>query len=153
MPITSPARTWIAASVALMVGTATHAATPQADQRVIVDSVRTMFAALSHDDAAQFHRVVCPGFYAFDVGKRFSGDELIALVKKFQGAGYVFEWNVTQPDVHTGKDMAWIAYVNRGSVTNASGKKDMTWLESATFARSGNGWCMAFLHSTPVPEK
>jgi hypothetical protein len=130
---------------------ATSAATPDADQHAVVDTVRTMFVALSHDDLAQFHRVACPGFYAFDTGKRFAGDELPALVRKFHDSGYVFVWNVTGPDVHVDKNMAWISYVNRGSFTHASVKKDATWLESASLNRTKDGWCIAFLHSTQVP--
>jgi hypothetical protein len=146
------ARILMASCVAVFASSASRAATPDTDQHAIVDAVSTMFVALTHDDLAQFHRVTCPGFYAYDTGKRFTGDELAALVKKLHGSGYVFVWNVTEPEVHVGKDMAWITYVNRGSFTHAAVKKDATWLESATFERSKDGWCIAFLHSTQVPE-
>lgn len=151
MPVTTSRRMSMAACAALLASTASQAATPEADQQAIVSTVRTMFVALGHDDLAQFHRVVCPGFYAFDTGKPFAGDELPALVKKFHDSGYVFVWNVTEPQVHAGKDMAWITYVNRGSFTHAALKKDATWLESATLNRTQDGWCIAFLHSTQVP--
>jgi hypothetical protein len=38
---------------------------------------------------------------------------------------------VTEPDVHISGNTAWIAYVNKGSITDRSGTIDQKWLESA----------------------
>jgi ketosteroid isomerase-like protein len=123
----------------------------QADDRHdVVDALRAMFAAAGRDDLAGFHRATCQDFYAFDDGKRFSGDALMALIGKYHASGYVFVWNVTEPEVHVSGDVAWVTYVDRGSITNAGGKKDAVWLESAVVDRLGKGWCVAFLHSTVV---
>jgi ketosteroid isomerase-like protein len=73
------------------------------------------------------------------------------LIKKLQAAGDRYEWNVTDPDVHVSGDNAWIAYVNRGSVTNASGKHDYLWLESAVLQKQSGVWKIVFMQSTRVP--
>jgi hypothetical protein len=48
-----------------------------------------------------------------------------------------YEWNVTEPDVHISGDTAWIAYVNKGSITDASGTAKQNWLESAFPRKTG----------------
>ena len=49
-------------------------------------------------------------------------------------------------------DTAWIAYVNQGSITDASGTVSQKWLESAFLQKKAGIWRIAFLHSTRVPE-
>ncbi len=51
--------------------------------------------------------------------------------------------NVTEPDVHISGNIAWIAYVKKGSITDASGTTNQKWLESA--------FKVIFMHSTRVP--
>jgi hypothetical protein len=43
----------------------------------------------------------------------------------------IYEWNVTEPDVHINGDTAWIAYVNKGRISDGSGTISQQWLESA----------------------
>ena len=74
-------------------------------------------------------------FYSYDGGARFTGDELMALIKTAHASGKVFVWNVTKPEVRMHGDVAWITYVNEGSVKDASGTRNVTWLESAFLGR------------------
>src|SRR5271163_3032823 len=90
------------------------------DQAHVVDSVKTIFAAAMTDDLAKFDSVIAPGFYMYDGGARFNGDSIMALIKTDHEAGKRYAWNVTEPDVHIKGKTAWIAYVNQGSVTDAS---------------------------------
>ena len=122
-----------------------------AEQLQVVNTVKTIFAAAEADDLAKFHSVTVPGFYIFDNGKRFDGDEIMELIKKLQAAGTRYEWNVTDPDVHVNGNNAWIAYVNRGSITNATGKQDQQWLESAVLQQQSGVWKILFMQSTRVP--
>lgn len=126
-------------------------ATNVTDESRVTDALVTMFAAATTDDLAKFHSVATLDFYAFDNGKRFVGDELMQLIKTAHASGAVYEWHVTEPQVHVSGNTAWIAYVNRGSVQNAAGKKDMTWLESAFLRKENGSWHIAFLHSTRAP--
>jgi ketosteroid isomerase-like protein len=124
-----------------------------ANQSQIVDTVSAMFTALRTDDVAKFNSVIAPGFYIFDAGTRFNGETLIALIKSVHAAGKRYEWNVTEPDVHISGDTAWIAYVNKGSVTDASGITNQKWLESAVLQKQGGSWKIVFMHSTRVPTQ
>jgi hypothetical protein len=111
-----------------------------------------MYAALSVDDGARLAETVfAPGFYAFDGGRRFSGPELAALIAAAHKAGKAYVWTVQEPDVRFACDHAWIAYVNRGSVTDASGATPVTWLESAVLRHDGTRWRIEFFHSTRAP--
>ena len=123
------------------------------EQEKTIEAVRQMFIALANDDIAQFRAVTAPDFYAFDVGKRFTGDELMQLVKEAHAAGTIFVWEVTEPQAHVDRQMAWMTWVNRGSIENAAGKKTLTWLESAVLHKSDGAWRIHFLHSTrATPE-
>jgi hypothetical protein len=63
--------------------------------------VSTLFTAARTDDVAKFNSVTASGFYIFDGGVRFNGEALMALVKAQHAAGKRYEWNVTEPDVHS----------------------------------------------------
>jgi hypothetical protein len=121
------------------------------DTTQIVDTVKALFAAASTDDLAKFDSLVTPGFYMYDAGARFNGDAIMALIKADHATGRHYEWNVVQPDVHVSGDSAWIAYVNEGSVTDASGTQHLKWLESAFLKKEAGMWKIVFFHSTRVP--
>ena len=121
------------------------------DQKQVVDTVSTIFTAARADDVAKFDSVIAPGFYIFDVGARFNGDTIMALIKAQHAAGKRYEWNVTEPDVHIHGNTAWIAYVNKGSISDASGTVNQNWLESAFLEKQAGVWKIVFMHSTRVP--
>ena len=121
------------------------------DQAQIVDTVRTIFIAARADDVAKFDSVIAPNFYIFDGGKRFNGDSVMNLIKALHAEGKRYEWNVTEPDVHISGDTAWVAYVNKGRITDASGTVNQNWLESAFLQKQAGTWKIVFMHSTRVP--
>jgi len=123
----------------------------KADQTQIVDTVKTVFAAALTDDITLLNTVIVPDFYIYDGGTRFSGDGIMALIKAQHAAGKRFEWNVTEPDVHISGNTAWIAYVNSGSISDASGTTNQKWLESAFLEKQAGVWKIVFMHSTRVP--
>ena len=112
-----------------------------------------MYAALTADDLDKFRAVTASDFYAFDLGKRFSGDALMDLIKKAHAAGKVYVWTVNEAEVHISGDIAWITYINHGSVKDASGTKDVTWLESAVLQKEKGTWRIHFFHSTRAPSQ
>lgn len=130
---------------------ATCADTPVSDEDQVVEALRTLYAAATNDDLALFHSVAAPEFYAYDVGKRFDGDALMELIKSLHAAGNIYVWQVTEPEIRVHGDTALITYVNRGSVQDASGRKEVTWLESAFLRKGAGRWRIHFLHSTRVP--
>jgi hypothetical protein len=123
------------------------------DEAKVIEVIRSMYVAATNDDLVKFHGVVSPDFYAFDLGKRFTGDELMELIGKAHAAGKIYVWQVTEPEVHIDGATAWITYINRGSVQDATGTKNLSWLESAVLRKDKENWRIRFFHSTRVPSE
>jgi hypothetical protein len=121
---------------------------PAGAQAQAVQAVVDMFAAAKVDDLDGFHRVVAPGFYAYDSGKRYDGDALFEMVKAAHAKGLMAEWSVTDPKVAIACDGALVTYVNRGALGDAKAMHPMTWLESAWLRYQDGRWRLAFFHST-----
>ena len=150
--------TLLIATALLMTSTVGTAASDQStasthDEVQITEAVRSMFAALSAEDVSKLRAIVASDFYAFDAGARITADALIDFMKKAHAAGNVYVWTVNEPEVHISRDIAWITYVNHGSIKDASGTKDVTWLESAILQKEKGAWRIRFFHSTRAPEK
>ncbi|HUE42971.1 MAG TPA: nuclear transport factor 2 family protein [Candidatus Sulfotelmatobacter sp.] len=127
---------------------ASRAAAAEPEEVRVVDTVKEVFVAAAGDDLGKFHAVTTADFYAYDNGMRFDGDALMQAIEKQHAAGYVYEWNVTQPEVHVAGNVAWITYINKGSVKNAEGTKQLSWLESMVLEKKGGKWKIHFVHST-----
>lgn len=142
--------------LALVIGaslvTPSFATTSAGDQAKVIEATRTMYVAAVHDDLAKFHTVAAPDFYAFDAGKRFTGDALMGRIKDLHAAGKVFVWEVTAPVVQIDGEMALITYVNKGSIQDQSGTRNVSWLESAVLRKDHGSWRIHFFHSTLVPS-
>jgi hypothetical protein len=120
------------------------------EQGKVVATIEAMFRALVANDKKSFDSLTKPGFYLFDAGSKFDGASILTLVGQLKAAGKTFSWNVTEPDVHIDGNSAWIAYVDRGSMIEASGTTDMVWLESVFLERDASTWKLVFMQSTPV---
>jgi len=129
-----------------------HAQNTSFDDEKVIDAIRQMYAAAKVDDLSAFHAVTLPSFYSFEGGKRVSGDELMAMMKAFHAAGRKYTWNVTSPSVNINGTHAWITYINRGTMTDASGTTNLTWVESANLVKDGDTWKIDFFHSTRSPQ-
>jgi len=121
------------------------------DQKQVVDTVSTIFRAASTEDIATLDSVIAPDFYIFANGTRFNGDTLMGAIKALHAAGKRNDEHVTEPDVHINGNTAWIAYVNKGSISDASGTVNQNWLESAFLEKQAGTWKIVFMHSTRVP--
>jgi len=119
----------------------------------VIDTVKAIFDAAKADDLDKFHAVTTRGFYMFDNGARFDGDAIMALMKSDHAAGKRYDWNITDPDVHIIGSSAWIAFINKGTLTDASGTQDLQWQESAFLHKEGDSWKIAFFHSSRIPQK
>lgn len=138
---------------AMCLGSSAHAASAVSDKDKAVEAVRQMFVALTNDDADLFKSVTSADFYSFDVGKRFDADELLQVIKNAHAAGRTYVWKVTDPEVHVDGNTALVTYINRGSIKDASGVKELSWLESAVLRREKSAWRIHFFHSTRVPTE
>jgi len=121
------------------------------DEVKVTEVVRSMFAALSAEDIPKLRALIAPDFYAFEAGGRITGDTLIELIKKAHAAGKVYVWTVNEPEVHIEGNIAWLTYINRGSIKDASETKNVSWLESAVLQKEKDNWRVQFFHSTRVP--
>ena len=151
-PLRAVALTWISAAI-ICFSAQCFAAQPATDQEKVVEALRLMYVAATNDDIGEFRAVTSPDFFTYDGGMRMSGDELMAFIKDAHAAGKVYVWEVTEPQVHIDGQTAWVTYVNRGSLQDATGKKDLTWLESAVLRKDDDTWRIKFFHSTRVPSK
>jgi hypothetical protein len=142
--------TSVALALVMLFGVSVARAKACAPQRneAVIDALTQFFEAAAHDDDNLFKEVLAPNFYAFDNGKRFDGMQLPQLIKAAHGAGKTYVWSVNEPEVHIVCDWAWVTYINRGSVGDASGTQPMSWLESAVLHYQGQRWHIQFLHST-----
>jgi ketosteroid isomerase-like protein len=121
------------------------------DQKQVVDTVSTIFNAANTEDIAKLDSVIAPDFYIFANGTRFNGDALMGAIKALHAAGKRYDEHVTEPDIHISGNTAWITYVNKGSITDASGTVNQNWLESAFLQKQAGTWKIVFMHSTRVP--
>ncbi len=140
-------------AVCIMIGARATAASDKADPTAhsadaVAATMREMYAALSVDDTARLKTVLANDFYAFDGGKRFDGASLAQLIADAHKAGRQYVWTVNEPDARVQGDWAWITYVNRGSVGDATGTRPVTWLESAVLKLEEGRWRIVFFHST-----
>jgi hypothetical protein len=118
-----------------------------AEQTQIVNTVSTIFTAASTEDIAKFDSVIAPDFYIFANGRRFNGDAIMGVIKALH-AGKRYDEHVTEPDIQISGDTAWIAYVKKGSITDASGTINQEWSESAFLQKEEGTWKIVFMHST-----
>jgi hypothetical protein len=94
-------------------------------------------------------RLTTPTFYAFDIGKRFTGPELSKLIADSHKAGRTIEWSIGPVDARAGCATAFAAWENTGAAGTAEKMEPRAWLESAYLVRQGDRWAIDFLHSTP----
>ena len=147
----------LAIGTALCAGPMLHAAGPPpsatstSESARVVRAVETMYVAATNDDLTLFRTVAASDFFSFDGGKRYDGAELMQMIRSAHAAGKVYIWQVTEPRVELFGDAALMTYVNRGSLSDASGKQELTWLESAVLVKTGGEWRIRFFHSTRVP--
>lgn len=114
----------------------------------VAETMREMYAALMVDDEPRLQGILMPDFYSYDGGKAFDGPGLAGLVKDAHKKGSKFVWTVNEPKIQLHCDWAWIAYVNRGSIADASGTKPVTWLETAVLRYDAGRWRIALFHSS-----
>jgi hypothetical protein len=119
-----------------------------ADRAAVVRAVEVMFVAAAKDNITLFHSVTSPDFYAFDNGKQFHRDELMALMQQLHAQGHVFVWKVTEPKVYVDCHIAGITEINIGSVDG----KPTRWLESGILKKSDGNWRVEFFNSARAAE-
>jgi hypothetical protein len=57
--------------------------------------------------------------------------------------------NGMDPEVHIACNFAWVTYVNQGSIEDAPGHQDMTWLESVILEYANKAMARSFFSFYP----
>ena len=140
---------WIAGLLPAIAVCSDSAAGPE--EAKAIAAVESMYVAATNDDLALFSRVVTPDFFTFDGGTQFSAATLMQFVKNAHAAGKHYVWRVTDPKVEIHGAVAFMTYTNQGSVQDASGTKQVTWLESAFLRKEQGVWRIRFFHATRAP--
>jgi hypothetical protein len=146
------AGSFTACALAILLFQTAHAepgCTPAASaSKDVVGAMESLYGSLRRDDLTGFRDITTSDFHAYDGGAEFEGDALAKLVMKMHASGKLYEWSIVDPRVHVTCDSAWIRYVNKGWVQDATGRQDMTWLESAVLQFQDGRWRVRFFHST-----
>ena len=118
-------------------------------REAVGETVRAFFAALARDDEAAVARLTTSDFYAYEVGRRYSGPELFRLIADGHQAGRIWQWNIGAIDARIDCNIAFAAWQNDGVAGTAARLEPRAWLESALLVRESDRWVIDFLHSTP----
>ena len=122
-------------------------AAPLGSNAEIEGTVHAFFDALRKEDKAAFQHLTTTHFYAFDAGKRYSGTELVDVVKDAHDRGVQINWSIGPLDTKFDCDVAWTTWENVGSAGKPPDVKPLRWLESAVLVRDNSGWRIDFFHS------
>lgn len=76
---------WMLAIAFCFMGAA-PTSTVTADEEAVAQTLRLMYVGLTKEDTAQLRAVTTPDFYAFDGGEKYTGDELMTLIKSLHAA-------------------------------------------------------------------
>jgi len=112
-------------------------------------TIESFFAALAKDDYGALQRVTTADFYAFEIGKKYSGKELSDLIAKSHAEGRIINWGLGPMSLQVDCSLASATWENVGSAGSAGKLQPRAWLESAVLLRHDDAWVLAFLHSTP----
>lgn len=112
-------------------------------------TIQSFYGALAKDDYAAVQGVTTPDFYAFEVGKKYSGKELSDLIAKSHAEGRIINWGLGPMSIQVDCSVATATWENIGSAGTAGKMQPRAWLESAVLKRQNDRWLIAFLHSTP----
>lgn len=122
-------------------------ANPENARVEIERTVQGFFEALRKDDQAAFERLTTDSFHAFDVGERFSGNELFEAVRDAHAQGVQIEWSLGPISTEIRCDAAWSDWENVGSAGIPPDTQPVRWLESAVLVHKSGNWEIDFFHS------
>lgn len=124
-----------------------------ADSGVIIDIIRSWYAALGAGDAKRFHAFATPDFVIFEDGRRLTGDDPLAIARKHLVDGAQARWAIAQSKVEVDCNSALATFTTVGTFDQAGRHMEVTFLESAVLRKDSRAWRIQFFHSTAVPPE
>ena len=128
-------------------------AAPGGSNAQIEGTIHAFFDALRRDDQTAFQHLTTSRFFAFDAGKRYSGIQLVNLVKDAHARRVELNWSVGPVDTRFACEVAWSTWENVGSAGTPPDVKPLRWLESAVLVREDGAWKIDFFHSQRAAAK
>ena len=116
---------------------------PEVLKKILTDH----FDGIKTQDLDKLNSLTTADFVLFENGKIWTNDSLVKpspKVKSFKG-----EWTLDNVKVNIDQNSGDIIYYNHGDfIINDTIKRQVDWLESASFKKVEGQWKMKFLHST-----
>lgn len=96
--------------------------------------------------------VVTEDFQLLEAGEVWDINMLITAMKP-NGDTYKRRNYFSIINVVSKKDVVWVSYWNKATITMQSKNSERSWLESAVLVKEEDNWKIQLLHSTRVPSK
>lgn len=117
------------------------------DPEILKNILVEYFDGIKTRDLAKLNSLTTKDFVLFEDGVIFTNDSLVKpnpYVKSFQGT-----WTFDHIKINIDETSGDVVYYNHGDfIYNDTIKRQVDWLESATFRKVDGEWKMNFLHST-----
>ena len=117
------------------------------DPEILKNILVEYFDGIKTRDLAKLNSLTTKDFVLFEDGVIFTNDSLVKpnpYVKSFQGT-----WTFDNIKINIDETSGDMVYYNHGEfIYNDTIKRQVDWLESATFRKVDGAWKMNFLHST-----
>lgn len=122
-----------------------------ADQAVVERAVSdSLFGSISRFDYESLRRAVTPDFELVEDTVRMRIEDLVALVRTFEGRATI-RYRLSALNTRTTGDVAWTTYRNDGeALFEGQGRVTFAWLETAVLVRRNGTWRIDRLQSNPV---
>ncbi len=127
-------------------------AVPPPEERGLIEGavVDSLFGAISRFDYDGLRRSVTPEFELVEDTLRMTVEDLIGLVRRFEGHG-TMQYRFSDLNTRVAGDVAWTTYRNDGAaVFTGRAPEKMAWLETAVLVRRDGTWRVERLQSNPV---
>lgn len=124
----------------------------KSDAASIIRVIRAWIDAEERGNIGQFEVLTTPDFYAFNEGKRVTGDELVQLEKQHLAETHKSDRKISHPDVTIDGSMALATWTSLDPSAHNSDEQKILSLDSAVLRETSGQWRVIFLHRTTVTE-
>jgi ketosteroid isomerase-like protein len=126
---------------------------PTPDQRAAQKSVIEFFEGLSHTDIKKIRSTCTDDVIILETGFIWNFDSLALRLQKKKPADFKRINQLDFLQTHIKKDVAWLYYWNKATITANNKKVEVKWLESAVLKKDKTGWKIQLLHSTEIERQ
>ncbi len=133
--------------ITLAIGLLTSCTQKKDDPEILKQVLTDYFDGIKTSDLGKLNSLTTSDFVLFENGKIWNNDSLVKTnpqIKSFEG-----NWTFDNMKVNVDESSGDIIYFNHGDfIYNDTIKRQVDWIESATFRKVNGQWKLNFLHST-----